>query len=63
MMTKFATFAGVSVVLKMQWPPYETDSSMRTEIQNLGVLPNNPEAARISDLRVFRICLQTLIIG
>ena len=48
--TKSATFADVSVALKRQYPTYETDLSIRAEIQNLAVLPNNPKAARISEL-------------
>ena len=48
--TKSATFAEVLVALERQYPSYETDLSIRTEIQNLGMLPNNPKAARITDL-------------
>ena len=48
--TKSATFAGVLVALERQYPSYETDLSIRTEIQNLAVLPNNPKAAPISEL-------------
>ena len=39
--TKFATFADVLVALGRQYPTYETDPSIRVEIQNLAVLPNN----------------------
>ena len=48
--TESATFAGVLVALERQYPAYETDLSIRAEIQNLGVLPNNPKPARISEL-------------
>ena len=48
--TKSATFADVLVALERQYPSYETDLSIRTEIQNLALLPNNPKAARISEL-------------
>ena len=49
-MTKSATFAEVLVALERQYPSYDTDLSIRTEIQNLGMLPNNPKAARITEL-------------
>ena len=48
--TKTATFADVLVALERQYPTYETDLSIRAEIQNLAVLPNNPKPARISEL-------------
>ena len=48
--TKSATFADVLVALERQYPAYETALSIRVEIQNLGVLPNNPKPARISEL-------------
>ena len=48
--TKSATFADVLVALERQYPSYETDLSIRAEIQNLAVLPNNPKLARISEL-------------
>ena len=48
--TKPATFAEVLVALERQYPSYETDLSIRTEIQNLGMLPNNPKAARITEV-------------
>ena len=48
-MTKSATFAEVLVALERQYPSYETDLSIRTEIPNLAVLPNNPKAAQISE--------------
>ena len=41
--TKSATFADVLVALERQYPTYETDLSIRAEIQNLAVLPNNPK--------------------
>ena len=47
--TKSATFADVLVALERQYPTYETDLSIRAEIQNLAVLPNNPKPARISE--------------
>ena len=49
-LTKSATFADVLVALKRQYSTYETDLSIRAEIQNLAVLPNNPKPARISEL-------------
>ena len=48
--TKCATFADVLVALERQYPTYETDLSIRAEIQNLAVLPNNPEPARDPEL-------------
>ena len=48
--TKSATFADVLVALERQYPTYETDLSIRVEIQNLAVLPNNLKRARISEL-------------
>ena len=48
--TKSATFADVLVALERQYPTYETDLSIRAEIQNLAVLPNNPKPASISEL-------------
>ena len=48
--TKSATFADVLVALERQYPSYETGLSIRTEIQILAMLPNNPKAARISEL-------------
>ena len=41
--TKSATFADVLAALERQYPTYETDLSIRAEIQNLAVLPNNPK--------------------
>ena len=49
-MTKSATFADVLVALERQYPTYETDLSIRAQIQNLAVLPNNPKPARNSEL-------------
>ena len=49
-MTKSATFADVLVALEGQYPTHETALSIRAEIQNLAVLPNNPEPARVSEL-------------
>ena len=48
--TKSATFADVLVALERQYPTYETDLSIRVEIQNLAVLPNNPKPGRVSEL-------------
>ena len=50
MVTKAATFADVLVALERQYPTYETDLSIRAEIQNLAVLLNNPKPARVSEL-------------
>ena len=49
-MTKSATFLGVLVALERQYFSYETHLSIRREIQNLPLLPNNPKAARIPEL-------------
>ena len=38
------------LALERQYPSYETDLSIRAEMQNLAVLPNNPNPARISEL-------------
>ena len=46
-MTKSATFADVLVALERQYP---TDLSIRAEIQNLALLPNNPKPVRVSEL-------------
>ena len=48
--TKSATFADVLVALERQYPTYEIDLSIRAEIQNLAVLPNNPKPGRVSEL-------------
>ena len=48
--TKSATFADVLVALERKYPTYETDLSIRADIQNLAVLPNNSKPARISEL-------------
>ena len=48
--TKSATFADVLVALERQYPTYEIDLSIRAEIKNRAVLPNNPKAARVSEL-------------
>ena len=50
MVTKSATFADVLVALERQYHSYETNLSIRTEIQNLPALPNNPKPARTSEL-------------
>ena len=49
--TKSATFADMLVVLERRFPTYETDLSIRAEIQSLAVLPKNPKPARISELQ------------
>ena len=49
-MTKLATFADVLVVLQRQYQTYETNLSIRAEIQNLPMLPNNPKPGRVSEL-------------
>ena len=48
--TNSADFADVLVALERQYPTYETDLSIRAEIQNLPVLPNNPKPGRVSEL-------------
>ena len=48
--TNSATFADVLAALERQYPTYETDLSIRAEIQNLPVLPNNPKPGRVSEL-------------
>ena len=48
--TKSATFADVLVALERQYPTYETDLSIRAEMQKPAVLPNNPNPPRISEL-------------
>ena len=48
--TNSATFADVLVALDRQYPTYKTDLSVRAEIQNLPVLPNNPKPGRVSEL-------------
>ena len=48
--TKSTTFAEVLLALQRQYPSYETHLSIRTEIQNQAVLPNNPKVARCSEL-------------
>ena len=48
--TNSATFADVLVALERQYLTYETDLSIRAEIQNLAVLPNNPKPGRVSEL-------------
>ena len=49
-MTKSATFAELMVALDRKYPSSETDLSIWTENQNLAVLPNDPKAARITEL-------------
>ena len=43
------TFGNVLVPLQRQYPSYQTDFSLRMEILNLGMLPNNSKPARISE--------------
>ena len=50
MVTKSATFVDVLVALERQYATYETDLSIRAEIQNLAALPNNPKPGRVSEL-------------
>ena len=50
MVTNSATFADVLVALERQYPTYETALSIRAEIQNLAVLPNNPKPGTVSEL-------------
>ena len=45
-----ATFADVLLGFVRQETSYETDLSIRTEIQNMAMLPNNAKAAHISEL-------------
>ena len=45
-----AIFADVLVALERQYLSYETNLSIRTEIQNVAVLPNNPKPTQISEL-------------
>ena len=47
---KSATFADALVALERQDPTYETDLSIRVQIQNLAVVPKNPKPARIFEL-------------
>ena len=44
-----ATFAHLLVAVERQSPTYETDLSIRAEIHNLAVLPNNPKPGRVSE--------------
>ena len=39
--------------LERQYRTYETNLSIRTEIQNLAVLPNNPKPGRVSELLAY----------
>ena len=48
--TKSATFADVLLALERQYPTYEPELSIRAEIQNLAVLPNNRKPVRVSEL-------------
>ena len=45
-----AKFAEVLVALERQYPSYENNLSIRTEIQNLAILPKNPKDAGICEL-------------
>ena len=36
--------------LERQYPTYETDFSIRAQIQNLPMLPNDPKTGRVSEL-------------
>ena len=57
MLTKSPTFADVLVALKRQYPTYETDLSIRAEIQNLAVLPINPKLGRVSAPMILNLIL------
>ena len=48
--TNSATLADVLVALERQYPTYETDLSIRAEIQNPPVLPNKPKPGKVSEL-------------
>ena len=48
--TNSASFADVLVALERQYLTYETDLSIRAEIQNPAVLPNNAKPGRVSEL-------------
>ena len=50
LVTKSATFADVLVALERQYPTYKPNLSIRAEIQNLAVLPNNPKTGGVSEL-------------
>ena len=50
MVRRSATLADVLIALVRWCPSYKTDFSIGTEMQTLGMLPNNPKAARISEL-------------
>ena len=50
LVTKSATFADVLVAFERQYPTYETDLSIRAEIENLAMLPSNPKPGRVSEL-------------
>ena len=50
MVTQSANFAEVFVALERQYPTYETDLSVRAEIQSLAVVPNNPKPGSVSEL-------------
>ena len=45
--TKSATLAEVLAALERQYPSNETDHSIRTKIQNLAALPNNPKSGPV----------------
>ena len=49
-LTRSATFADVLVALYWHYPSYETNLSIRSEIQNLAMLPNDHKVARITEL-------------
>ena len=49
-LTMSAGFADVLVALERQYLSYETDLFIRTKIQTLAMLPNNPKAACASEL-------------
>ena len=52
-LTKPATFADQLVALERPFSSCETNLSIRTEIQNLAMLSNNPKPVRISELLAY----------
>ena len=50
MVNESATFAEVLVAFERRYSSYETDLSIRSGIQHLPMLPNNPRAVPISEL-------------
>ena len=48
-MTRSATFAEVLVALQRQYPSYQTDLSIHTEVKSLAILPKNRKPTCISE--------------